>query len=153
MGLQQFLQIRILKSRPRMERKQKPHLHSCSSVLHLYFSTAWPLEKFLVFSGFFPCCHWAHLNENCSCVSGIILVAALSCGFFGDCEDEDLKDDLQLDLIVLKVFSNLNLSVMHRHYLTVLVMLQRSCLGCQQYGVGSWQNNWGLFGFCLFFFF
>lgn len=82
MELQQFLQIRILKSRSRMERKQKPHLNSCSSVLHLYFSIAWPLERRLVFSGFSPCCHWAHLNENCSCVSGIILVAAQSCGFF-----------------------------------------------------------------------
>lgn len=38
---------------PGLERKQKPHLNSCNCVTSWYFSTAWPLEKFLVLSGFF----------------------------------------------------------------------------------------------------
>lgn len=69
-------------------RKQSPseylQLHGAS----LYFSTAWPLERFLVFSGVFPCCHYTHSNENCSCVSCVMLVAAQSWGAsFSKCED------------------------------------------------------------------
>lgn len=62
-------------------------------VASLYFSTAWPLERFLVFSGVFPCCHYTHSNENCSCVSCVMLVAAQSWGAsFSKCEDGEKNE-------------------------------------------------------------
>lgn len=73
---------------PNLERKQNPHLSTCNTVLNLCTFPQLGLWKSSWSSvGFFH----AHLNDNCSHVSCITLVAAQSCGVFLEGEDEDLR--------------------------------------------------------------
>lgn len=110
---------------PVMWRKQSP-LSISNTVLHLCTFPQLGFWKGFWFSvGVFPCCHYTHLNENCSCVSCVILVAAQSWGFFSPSVKMGEKNKQTVP--------------------AVLGMLQRNYLGCKQYRGGCSKNSWILF--------